>query len=297
MKRKIAVIINPVAGKGKAIDALPILKQKFETLKEEIEVSYSVSKNKKNIEELTKVYLKEGFNEFLAIGGDGTLFELINGLDLSQNKNIKIGMVPMGTGNDFVKSLGEVKEIDWILNRVIDNVTQKVDIGLVNGSYFLNSCTFGIDGPITQKTEKNKKRFPGKSAYFVSTLSTALTYKSSKMRITIDNQIIEKNILMVAVCNGQYIGGGMKICPEAKVNDRLLEICLIEKVSPFKIIKEINKIYSGKLNEIDEVHYFRGENIKIESLENFALINADGNIIGTDPASISLHENQIEVFN
>ena len=203
----------------------------------------------------------------------------------------------MGTGNDFVKSLGEVKEIDWILNRVIDNVTQKVDIGLVNGSYFLNSCTFGIDGPITQKTEKNKKRFPGKSAYFVSTLSTALTYKSSKMRITIDNQIIEKNILMVAVCNGQYIGGGMKICPEAKVNDRLLEICLIEKVSPFKIIKEINKIYSGKLNEIDEVHYFRGENIKIESLENFALINADGNIIGTDPASISLHENQIEVFN
>lgn len=297
MKRKIAVLINPVAGKGKSVEILPFLKGVFDKNKDLIEASFSISKNKKDIGILTKNYVLQGYTEFIAVGGDGTLFDLINGLDLDEKHSFKIAMIPLGTGNDFVKSLGKNIEIDSIIKNILTNKTRLVDVGKVNDSYFMNSCTFGIDGPITQKTEQYKKVLPGKAAYLMSTIVTAMKYKSSKIKVTIDSEVIEKKILTLAVCNGNYIGGGMEICPYAKPDDQLLDICLIESVNPLKILKEVKKIYSGDLNTIDEVHYYKGRNVTVESLEGFVLINADGNIIGTDPASVSIHNKQIEVYN
>ncbi len=299
MNRKIAVLINPVAGKGKAIETLPLILEMFEPYKGEIELSIHVSKYKSDITTLTKMCIEKSIYEFIALGGDGTLFELVNGLpeDSTVLKQIKIALLPLGTGNDFVKAVSDKREISEILKRVIENKTQSIDFGTVNQHKFINSCSFGIDGPIIQKTEKLKDKVSGSAAYMMSTLSTALHYKAPMMRITIDDTVIEKEILLLAIGNGKYIGGGMKIFPDSDLTDDLLEVCVVEKVSPLKFLKEFKKIYKGRLNEIKEVHYYKAKNIRVEAINGVTFINADGNLIGTDPADISVGKEQINIFN
>lgn len=299
MRRKIAVLINPVAGKGKAIETLPVIYEFFEPYKNEIELIVKVSKYKFDITRLTEDCIKKEIFDFIALGGDGTLFELVNGIPNDEDIISKVGvaLLPLGSGNDFVKSFDKNSDIMEILKNVRDKKSTKVDCGIVNDHRFINSCTFGIDGPIIQKTDKLKNKMSGPMAYMIATLSTALHYKAPMMRIKIDDKIIEKETLLLAVGNGQYIGGGMKIFPESKFDDGLLDVCLVENVSKVKFMKEFKKIYEGRLNEIDEVHYFKAKSISIETLSNFALINADGNLIGTDPATIKLYNNKLNFYN
>lgn len=299
MKRKIAVLINPVAGKGKAIESLPKIKEFFEPYSEDIDLIIKVSKCKNDLTLLTKECIENGIYDFLALGGDGTLFEIINGIPCDDKilDKVGIGLLPLGSGNDFVKSFKSRHSMNMILQNVLDNKKIKVDCGRVNDYKFINSCTFGIDGPIIQKTDQLKDKINGKAAYMMSTISTALHYKAPVMKITIDGLIIEKPILLLAIGNGRYIGGGMDIFPESKIDDGVLEVCLVENVSVLKFVKEFKKIYAGKLNEIKEVHYYKAKEVKIETITGMAFINADGNLVGTDPAIITLSNAQINFYN
>lgn len=299
MKRKIAVLINPVAGKGKAIEALPKIKSFFEPHSETIELIIKVSKCKNDLTVLTRECIEQGVYDFIALGGDGTLFEVINGIPNEDDilGQVGIALLPLGSGNDFVKAFKSRHSMDMILQNVLDHKKIKVDCGCVNEFKFINSCTFGIDGPIIQKTDQLKDKMNGKAAYMMSTLSTALHYKAPVMKITIDDVIIEKPILLLAIGNGRYIGGGMDIFPDSRYDDGILEVCLVENVSIMKFLKEFKKIYAGRLNEIDEVHYYKAKEVKIETITGMAFINADGNLVGTDPAKISLCKTQINFYN
>lgn len=299
MKRRIAILINPVAGKGKAIESLPKIKSFFEPYSDEIELIIKVSKCKNDLMVLTKECIEQDIFDFIALGGDGTLFEVINGIPSEDEiiEKVSIALLPLGSGNDFVKSFRSRHSLDMILQNVIDNKKIKVDCGRVNEFKFINSCTFGIDGPIIQKTDQLKDKLNGKAAYMMSTLSTALHYKAPVMKVTIDNLTIEKPILLLAIGNGRFIGGGMDVFPDSKYDDGILDVCMVEDVSLLKFLKEFKKIYAGKLSEINEVHYFKAKEVKIETITGMAFINADGNLVGTDPAQISLSKTQINFYN
>lgn len=295
--RKIAIIVNPVAGNGKTIDTLPVIKEVFNNYKDSIELKIVLSKNKGDVTVLANTISKEGINEFIAVGGDGTLSELINGLDYTMNTVYKVGIIPWGTGNDFIKSLNSEKNIEKILNNVIDDRTRLVDLGKVNEHYFINVCSFGIDGPIIRDTEKLKKVFPGHPAYLISTLKSGLVFKAQQTKVVIDDRKYNGNMILIAVGNGKYIGGGMNVCPEAKIDDGLFEVCLVNNVSKLKFMRKISKVYKGKLGEVEEVIYDRGRNISIEVEGDQYQINVDGNLIGTTPSKIRFSKHQIYIFS
>lgn len=294
--RKILVIINPVAGKGRTIEIIPKIKEKFDSFKSEIDYRIVLSNYAGEISSITKKYYIEGYREFIAVGGDGTLSELINGLEYSMLENVKIGIIPLGTGNDFVKNFNEKSDLDDLFDAIINNQTQLVDMGMVNNYMFINVCSFGIDGPIIKDTEKFKKMLPGKFAYLFSTLKAGISFKPKNVKVQIDGVNHIGQMILIAVGNGKYFGGGMKICPDALLNDGSFEVCLVKDVSKGKFMKEISKVYSGRLGEVEEVNYLKGKVVKVEVMKGQYLINVDGNLVGSTPAEISIIENAIRVF-
>lgn len=295
-KRKLLFIINPVAGNGKTIEMLPMIKEKMKAVEELIEYQVHISKNIGDITTTVKKYYEDGYDEFVAIGGDGSLSELINGFEFPCLRTPSIGMLPMGTGNDFVKTTSDKKDFDNIFKAIIGNHKKIIDVGIVNNFNFINVCSFGIDGPIMKDMEKYKKMLPGQASYLFSTLKAGISFKSNFVKVVADDQTFDGKMLLIAIGNGKYFGGGMNICPEADLSDGLLEVCLVRNVSKLKFIKEISKIYSGRLNELKEVIYLKAKKISIHVDGSEYLINADGNLMGSTPATLSLCPKSVYYF-
>lgn len=294
--RKILVIINPVAGKGKTVEIIPKLKEKMALHINTIEYKILLSNYAGEITAIAKHHYEQGFREFIAVGGDGTLSELINGFDLPFDKNIKIGIIPLGTGNDFVKNICDVGDVDNIIESIIQNRTRLIDIGIVNDFKFINVCSFGIDGPIIKDTEKYKKLLPGQLAYLFSTLKAGVTFKPKKAHVDVDGKTYDGNMILIAIANGKYFGGGMNICPDAILDDGVFDICLVKDVTKFKFMREISKVYSGRLGEVEEVKYISGSDIKVHVEDGDYHINVDGNLVGMTPAKIKIEKKAIQVY-
>ncbi len=295
-KRKLLFIINPVAGNGKTIEILPEIKSKFQLYSDIIEYKIVLSKYEGDVTQLAKDHYIDGYREFVAVGGDGTLSELINAFDLPIAQIPTIGIIPMGTGNDFVKNTNNLKNKDLILDSIINNKKLLIDVGKVNETNFINICSFGIDGPIIEDTNKFKKILPGQAAYLTSTLKASLKFKASDVEVKAEDQIYKGKMMLIAVGNGKYFGGGMKVCPDAELDDGLLELCMVTNVSKLKFMKEISKIYSGRLNELKEVIYIKTKSVEINIPQKQYWINADGNLIGKTPAKISIIPKSIYYF-
>lgn len=295
-KRRILFIINPVAGNGKTIEVLPIIKDKMKDVSDKIEYVIYVSKSIGDISKIVSDYYDLGYNEFVAVGGDGSFSELINGFKFPCERIATIGILPMGTGNDFVKNTIEKKNFDLIFDAILENRKVCIDVGVVNDFNFINVCSFGIDGPIIKDTDRYKKILPGQSSYLFSTLKAGVTFKPNLVKVTADDKEYKGHMILIAIGNGKYFGGGMNICPDAKLDDGLFEVCLVSDVSKLKFIREISKVYSGRLGELKEVIYLKAKKIKIEVQDEPYYINADGNLMGITPANISIIEKSVFIY-
>lgn len=280
--RKIKFIINPAAGNGSSKDTITIIHDKMETSK--LNYSISISSYKGHVELLSKEAVKDGYTDIIAVGGDGTVLEVFNGLF---NNNVTLGIVPAGTGNDFVKMLNIDKDLEKSVDKIIVGATKVIDIGVVNNTHFLNVVGLGIDGEIVDKTEKVKNVIKGSVAYIYSTFAVLASYKCKKVKIEVDGVLHERECYLVAVGNGKYYGGGMMIAPDAEIDNESLEVVIINKISKLKFTILFRKVFSGKHIEEPAVEVFRGKKVNILTTDNLK-INADGNIIGSGNCEISL---------
>ncbi len=296
--KKVAVVINPVAGKGKTIKLLPQIKEEFKKYQHLIEVSYYVSKNQGDISTITRECVKKNITNFVSIGGDGTLSEIVNGLTFDEKAAYTLTIVPAGTGNDFVKSAGIThKSMKEIIKNLVDDNKRVIDIGCVNGFYFINTCTFGIDGPIVVDTEKFKKILPGQMAYLFSTIKRGITFKPQSINLVVDEKRMSCDALLISIGNGKYAGGGMKLCPEAEIDDGILDLSIVTKVSILKFMKELRKVYDGTFVDLEEVKTYKGKEMLLEVFPVPYFINADGNIIGHTPARVNIIPKALYITN
>lgn len=288
--KKYLFIVNPIAGKGKALELVPKIRESFD--KEKVEYRIKVTKEKGEGEKLAKEGIKEGFNHIIAVGGDGTAYEVVNGI---REEDVVLGILPSGTGNDFARMLMLPKEYNEILEIIKASRKRKIDIGLINNRYFLNCSSVGIDAEIVKETEYIKKYISGTLAYIVGVLKTLIKYKYKNIRIEIDGRLMHREIELVAVGNGKYYGGGMKINPMADLDDGLLDVCIVNKISKIKFAALFLTVFKGKHLGIKEVEILRGKEIKILG-DDYLMLNADGDIIGTTPAEIKIGKRAIEVI-
>jgi len=207
-----------------------------------------------------------------------------------------MGIIPAGTGNDFIKTVGIPNDPEIAAEILFKEKQKKVDIGLADGKrYFLNVSGTGFDVEVLKNTEKVKGFLTGITAYYTAVLMAIFGYKFKKVTLITNDRTIEKSVLLVAVANGIAYGGGMRVAPEASIEDGLLDVTIIEKIPRWRIPLDLPKFIKGEHDKIKSIEKFKCESITIET-EKPEPINMDGDIIGTTPVTFSVKRNAINVF-
>ena len=273
-----AVVINPVSGSGKGA----ILGTKTAGFFAEKQLPNQI------ITSTTADKLRISLTEFLdnnvgsidgviAVGGDG-LVHLV--LQMVVPRNIPFSAIPAGTGNDFVRTLGwNLEEIETQLNTVVSKLPTAIDLGLVDSEWFGAVLSTGFDSVVNEKA--NTLKWPkGPSKYNVAIAIELPKFKPLIYTIELDNQVIETEAMLIAVGNGRSYGGGMKVCPDAVLDDGLFDVMVLRPVSKIEFVRVFPTVFSGKHVEHKQVDIYRTKRV---SLHAPAVAYADGERIGGLP--------------
>lgn len=272
----------------------PPLKKELEkrilNLKKENEVDFELTEKKgeKNALNLTKKAIKDGFERIILVGGDGLVGEGINGVMEIKEKipeNFALGVIPTGSGNNFAKSLGIPKDIKKSIEIIKSEKKVSVDVGKVNGKYFINCFSLGFDAKINDLANKIKEKYsflPREFSYLFAALKE-IAIKIENYEIEIEGEInFKRNFVLVAITNSQSYGGIFKINPNAKISDGKLNLCTIEPVGKIKALKTLFLATKGEHIKMPEVKTFEfSQPIRISSSQKL-LWEIDGEVFGPE---------------
>lgn len=287
---KLLFIINPIAGGGKAKGLKCLIEEGMKSNKLGYDIIFT-SRPK----EATEITEKNKHRTVIAVGGDGTVNEVARGL-MKRGYGV-LGIIPGGTGNDMSKSLNIPNDPTEALNIVIKGQVKNMDIGSINGHKFLNIASVGFDAEVVKNTDKIKEKLKGKIAYILGVLVTLLGFRKKKVIIKIDDKDYSRKLVLLAVGNGNYYGGGMKILPAADLSDGYLHLCLVRNANNLILLTLFPTIFKGSHVKLKKyVEMFTAKEIRILSNENMDF-NFDGEIIkGGKEISINLSKEKLSVI-
>ena len=277
----IKIIINPSSTKG-----LKLWKDVKKRL-EESHIKYdSVITWQGHTAHAAKKAQEEGFKKIFIVGGDGTINEVINGLDL---EDIILGIIPAGCGNDFAKMLG-IKSIEDGISSILSGYIKLVDVGFVNNRYFINSLGVGLDARIVYIADR-LRNIKNRVKYLVSALTTLLNFPAFNVKIESKDYKFSGHVLGISVGNGKFHGGLFSLTPRAQIDDGLLDICVIKKISMLKRFFNVQKAIRGTHIFLKETQIFTADSFSIHSKTPFH-IHVDGEFV-----NCPLNKLEVKVLN
>jgi diacylglycerol kinase (ATP) len=242
----------------------------------------------------------------VAAGGDGTVNEVVNGILQSGSEKL-LGVIPIGSGNDFAKMLNlKPFKIEMAIESLRRKTTITSDVGLIeflrndgtSGSrFFINGVGIGFDAMAADESRKIKN-LRGIPLYTLALLKTLAKYKTPEMNIRIDDKNISGRIFLVAIGNGKSAGGGFLLTPDARINDEVFDVCLVNDLSIFRVLQVLPTVLKGKHTKYPEVTMMKAREIEIKS-DSDLVLHADGEIIGTNLRwiKISIIPKAVEVIS
>lgn len=280
---RICFIVNPAAGRGKALKTWTQLEPLARSLGK-FEVRFT--ERPRHGTELARQAVAEGFDRVASVGGDGSINEVGNGLVHSQ---VALAVVPSGTGNDFARTVGIPQDAEAAMRVAFNGKVRPVDVGhLIGRYYFFNIAGSGFDAAVSNTIHTAwYKKLGGTIPYIISVLQTLVTYRPQPMTVDIDGQSYSRKALLISIGNTQFTGGGMMMLPDAICDDGLLDVVIGGDVTKIETLGLLPKIFSGGHKGHPKVEFFRGKRITISS-ENQLLVNVDGDITGTLPATFEV---------
>jgi len=292
---KIFFILNPAAGKNKGTNALekaiPLLNNKG------IQTEVKTSNFSGHATELAQQFDPSKYDGVVAVGGDGTLFEVINGL-LKKHKNfdLPIGQIPVGTGNSFIKDL-EIESIEDAVEKIASGNTKKIDVGFFKypdgEHYFINLLGTGFVANVAHRAGKYKAFGP--LSYVFGVFEELIRLKPVPVQITIDGKVYQRDYIFAEICNSTKTGGNMIMAPDAKIDDGLLDIILLNSISRLNLLKVFPQIFKGTHVNDSHVETFKGKHIEIIP-ETPQRLSPDGEVFGSTPIEVSILPYKINMF-
>ncbi|MBN2662687.1 MAG: YegS/Rv2252/BmrU family lipid kinase [Bacteroidales bacterium] len=251
----------------------------------------------------SKFASENGANYVIAIGGDGTINEVTNGILTSKvEKKPILGILPCGTGDDFIKSHQVKPLIESFQNLKSEEIdVLKIDFTNKNGQkntrYSLNIGDIGVSALTVKIVNGSKKRLGSALTFFVGALKAFITYKHNTIRVTGDNFKYEGKITTVVFANGKYFGGGMCIAPNAILNDGVFDVTLVGNIKTFTFLRYSLKLRKEQELKHPQVFYYQTKNLKIENLTlQKSPIEADGEFLGYSPLEISISAQKMKIL-
>ena len=289
------IIVNPTAGSGRAAKLLPWIRER---LAQRAEAELHVTGRRGEAEEIAARAADGGCDRLVAVGGDGTIQEVVNGV-LRSSSRPGIGIVPVGSGNDLARSLGLPAEPAEAWKVAIGRATRTIDAALaVNGEgqrrWFASAGGIGFDAQVAAAMSSRRGWQSGRAGYLLTTLSELRRFDNRQLRLVLDGEPLDRRALLVAIANGPYYGGGMRIAPDAEPDDGWLDLCVVGDISRLTAIRELPNLYRGTHVRHPAVSVHRARRIAVSG-DAPTHIHLDGEPFGTLPLSVEVRPGSLDV--
>ena len=305
MQEKCLFVLNPKSGRGKALKVWPKIEEAIQS--QHIEYKHVVTEAKFHAAELVKQGIEAGYRRIISVGGDGTLHECLNGIYAQQSvdpKTIKLGIFPVGTGNDWIKSHPVPENFeDWI-NYLVSNKTVSHDVGkvtymadeAVRTRFFINIAGLGFEAAAVERACRGGSELLGGKIYYLLVVAqTLFSYKSQNMIITIDGKPMQDSYFCVTIGLNKFNGGGMQLLPNADSSDGYFDVAIIEDISVGEVLLNLTKLYNGKIVHHPKVKSIKANTITISS-EEHVLLESDGEFLGSTEVSFEIIHPGVQII-
>ncbi len=282
------IIYNPTAGNGKAVKILENVKPFLD----KYDVEIVETQGPGHATQLAQEVCEKDSMAVISLGGDGTHHEVINGL-MPAGKAI-FGVIPAGTGNDFVRMLKYPKAIGQMVDTAIQGPYQWFDLGNINDQYFLTVAGAGFDAEVAGWVNQRKKQGNGTWVFIRGILYNAFGYRPQPMTLTAPATSQSQNTFMIAIGNTQYYAGGMKICPTANPHDGEFQVVWIESISPWRVFPLLAGVFRGNHIKKRVVKTFPTASLTLEGPKEL-WVHADGELIGHLPVTVKTISKAIRI--
>ena len=278
------LLINPKSGSGRGNKVGKLVKQELKAFGIQY-LDVSAGSAQESQENLTsRLRGNQKFEGLFLIGGDGTVNLAVQEL---VGSGLGMALIPAGTGNDFARTLNlKLKNPEQLIKHYLSSRPSLIDVGKVGDKYFVDVLSTGFDSMVNERANAMKK-IKGRAKYNISMLLVLSTFKPKSYRFSIDGFSFESKAMLIAVSNGICYGGGMKVTPDAKIDDGLFDILILSPVSKFEFLKVFPKVFSGKHTTHPAVKISRGRSVEIDS---DAVAYADGERVGPLPVKACVIE-------
>lgn len=324
------LIVNPVAGNGASIKIWEDLQETLHVLG--VDFDYHFSEYREHAMEIASDAALSGYGKVVVVGGDGTLFEVVNGLmTAGRKKRPELAVIPCGRGSDFCRSL-EIPQ-DWTVaaSLLVSGRKRTIDVGWmeyrgregVRTGYFANIAGLGFDGEVTERAnnmpESVSRVVGGTATYLLSLLITYARYREKDVELQVDDTVYRVLATTVVIANGQYFGGKMRIAPDARYDDGMFDVVVLgagfgppilempagepapsysraeRSAARARMAKNVPRVYKGTHVHDESVMVARGRKVRVISDDRMVL-QADGEVIGEGPVAAEIIPGAIDVI-
>jgi YegS/Rv2252/BmrU family lipid kinase len=294
------VVVNPSSQGGNVGKRWPHLADR---IRREVPFDEAMTKARGDATALTREALRAGAERIVALGGDGTVNEVVNGFfedGAPIAPDAAFGFVPQGTGGDFRKTLAIPKDLDAAVACLAADHRRRIDVGRLDHAtrgggravrMFANIASFGMSGVVDRAVNDSKKRF-GSLSFFWATTKTTFRYHNQRVRLRFDEtgEAVDATINTVAVANGRYFGGGMFIAPDAEIDDGLFDVVALGDLGLGELVMNSRRVYKGTHLGLDKVSHRRARVVEAEPTDPGEVVelDVDGETPGVLPARFSI---------
>jgi diacylglycerol kinase (ATP) len=306
MQRKSAVIVNPAAANGRAGRAWPLLADRLRAQLGNLAVRLTESPG--HATRIARELAESGFDLMIVVGGDGTISEVANGIlqsDRPLGPGLQLGILPAGTGGDLRRSLGIPASPREAIEVIVQGQPLAIDVGKASlvargGSavqrYFVNLASFGLGGDVAAAAKNRLTVLGGKTAFLWATLKGVATFRGREVEMELDGGSPRRFFVSnVAVGNGRYHGGGMQPCPRARMDDGLLDVTVIDYMTPLEVLGNIHVLYSDDVYRLPKVHRLQTRRLRAQA-DQLTLVELDGEPVGHLPIEIEILPRRLNVL-
>jgi len=297
---KTFVVVNPAAAGGGAGKHWPKISEQLRAALGQFD--FALSTRPGEVTTLVRNAIAAGARSVIAVGGDGTVNEAVNGLcngDSAPANDVTFGFVMYGTGGDFRRSFDLPKGVHAAIDNLKNGRTQVIDLGRLRYTgpdgapalrWFNNISSFGFSGEVVRAVNaaRYSKMLGGKFSFLWNSFLELRKYQGCKVDITIDGETISENVCTAAICNGRYFGGGMKMAPNAALDDGHFDVVVVRQ-EPRLTIFDMRLLYSGAHIDHPNVSVFRGRRIEAKPVSNAPIyLDVEGEAPGSLPATFEI---------
>jgi YegS/Rv2252/BmrU family lipid kinase len=291
---KTKVIVNPVAGAKTTYRKWPVINELLQSGGMSFEYQYTEGTG--HAIELAREATASGYQFVVAVGGDGTVNEVANGiLQARDSSEATIGIISTGTGGDFIRTAGITRDYIKASSCLHGAERRMIDVGVVDFTknnqpsrrYFINSAGVGFDAQAIEAASRLPKIFGGTVPYVLGLLKSVISYRNKLLEVCFNDRCEQRKVLTMVMANGCYFGGGMCIAPNADIYDGVFDVVCVGDVGKIDLLKTFPKIYKGTHITHPLVEIERSSHVEIKSADK-VFIEADGEFLGECPASFRI---------